>query len=76
MRRTSVWIGNGKTDLTGIGQAKAAQIMSRALTVYMTSSTDYAGAREATLEAAADLYGEDSKQYKRVGQAWKAVGVK
>ncbi|CAM5625910.1 hypothetical protein SALBM217S_05122 [Streptomyces griseoloalbus] len=41
----------------------------------MTSSTDYAGARTATLKAAADLYGEGGAEYDAVAAAWSAVGV-
>ncbi|MCX5057284.1 M4 family metallopeptidase [Streptomyces sp. NBC_00452] len=65
---------NGKT-VTGIGREKLGQIWYRALTVYMTSSTDYAGARTATLNAAKDLYGAGSPEYGAVGAAWSAVNV-
>jgi Zn-dependent metalloprotease len=65
---------NGKS-VTGIGRDKLGQIWYRALTVYMTSSTDYAGARTATLNAAKDLYGADSTEYAAVGAAWSAVNV-
>ena len=58
---------NGNTGLAGIGRDAAAQIWYRALTVYMTSNTDYAGARVATLNAAADLYGAGSAQLHRRG---------
>jgi Zn-dependent metalloprotease len=66
---------NGNTSLAKITQAKAAQIMYRALTVYMTSSTNYAGARTATLKAATDLYGSTSAEYSAVAAAWSAVSV-
>jgi Zn-dependent metalloprotease len=60
----------------GIGRAKAEQIWYRALTLYMTSSTNFAGARAATLLAAADLYGGvGSPDYNTVADAWTAVGV-
>ena len=65
---------NGAT-VTGIGRDAAAKIQYRALTVYMTSSTNYAGARVATLKAAADLYGAGSAQYGAVAAAWSAVNV-
>jgi len=65
---------NGST-VTGIGRAAAAAIWYRALTVYMTSSTDYHGARTATLSAAQDLYGAGSAQQSAVATAWSAVGV-
>ncbi|MDE2407547.1 MAG: M4 family metallopeptidase [Xanthomonadaceae bacterium] len=66
---------NGNTALTGIGRDKAGKIWYRALTVYMTSSTNYAAARTATLNAAADLYGNGSVPYNAVAAAWSAVSV-
>ncbi|MFF3738840.1 M4 family metallopeptidase [Streptomyces sp. NPDC002566] len=65
---------NGST-VTGIGRDKLGKIWYRALTVYMTSSTNYAGARTATLNAARDLYGAGSTEYKAVAAAWSAVNV-
>ncbi|MEU1836880.1 M4 family metallopeptidase [Micromonospora chersina] len=65
---------NGST-VTGIGNAKAGAIWYRALTRYMTSRTDYAGARTASLSAAADLYGSGSAEYNTVAAAWSAVSV-
>ncbi len=61
--------------VTGIGRAAAQKIWYRALTVYMTSSTKYSGARTATLKAASDLYGAGSTQYTTVAAAWSAVSV-
>ncbi|EPX55420.1 putative neutral zinc metalloprotease [Cystobacter fuscus DSM 2262] len=65
---------NGST-LSGIGRSAAEKIWYRALTVYMTSSTKYAGARTATLNAAKDLFGSGSTQYNAVAAAWSAVSV-
>ena len=65
---------NGST-VTGIGATAAAKIWFRALDVYMTSSTNYAGARTATLNAARDLYGTGSTPYNAVAAAWSAVSV-
>ncbi|WBP86937.1 M4 family metallopeptidase [Kitasatospora cathayae] len=65
---------NGST-VTGIGRDKAAQVWYRALTVYFTSTTNYAGARTGTLKAAADLYGAGSAEYNAVAAAWSAVNV-
>ena len=61
---------NGST-VVGIGRDAAAKIQYRALTVYMTSSTNYAGARAASISAAADLGYSTSA----VAAAWSAVGV-
>jgi Zn-dependent metalloprotease len=61
--------------VTGAGTSAAEKIWYRALTVYMTSSTNFSGARTATLNAATDLYGSSSTQYNTVATAWCAVGV-
>lgn len=65
---------NGST-VAGIGRADAERIWFRALTVYMTSGTTYAGARTATLNAATDLFGAASPQRAAVAAAWSAVNV-
>lgn len=61
--------------VTGIGIENAARIWYRALTTYMTSTTDYAGARVATLHAAADLFGAYSATYLTVADAWAGINV-
>ncbi|MFG2944258.1 M4 family metallopeptidase [Streptomyces adustus] len=61
--------------VTGIGIENAERIWYRALTTYMTSTTDYAGARTATLQAAADLFGAYSDTYLTVAGAWAAIHV-
>ncbi|WP_027346482.1 M4 family metallopeptidase [Hamadaea tsunoensis] len=63
------------STVAGIGRDKAAAIEYRALTVYMTSTTNYASARTATLNAAKDLYGASSVEYWQVSVAWAAVSV-
>ncbi|MFE1442456.1 M4 family metallopeptidase [Streptomyces sp. NPDC058739] len=65
---------NGST-VTGIGRSKAAAIWYKALTTYMTSTTNYKGARTATLSAASALYGSSSTEYSTVAAAWAAVNV-
>ncbi|MFH9431837.1 M4 family metallopeptidase [Streptomyces sp. NPDC017615] len=61
--------------VTGIGRAAALQIWYKALTTYMTSTTNYAGARTAALNAAAALYGTNSAQYAGVGNAFAGIAV-
>ncbi|KJS57299.1 peptidase M4, partial [Streptomyces rubellomurinus subsp. indigoferus] len=61
--------------VSGIGRDKAQQVWYKALTAYMTSTTDYAAARTATLNAATDLYGANSAEYNQVATAWAAVNV-
>jgi Zn-dependent metalloprotease len=64
------------STVIGIGRDKAVQIWYKALTTYFTSTTTYADARTGTLQAAADLYGSGSAEYKAVAAAWTAVNVK
>lgn len=71
----SALVCNGNTSLTPVGLDAASRIVYRALTVYMTSSTNYAQARTATLSAARDLYGSSSTQYAATAAAWSAVSV-
>ncbi|WP_228530869.1 MULTISPECIES: M4 family metallopeptidase [Myxococcaceae] len=60
-------------NVTGIGTQKAGAIFYRANANYMTASTNFQGARNATVQAATDLYG--STVAASVTQAWDAVGV-
>ncbi len=62
-------------SMTGIGADAAEKIWYKALVSYMTSNTNFSGARTATLNAAAALYGLGSTQYNAVGQAWTLCGV-
>jgi Zn-dependent metalloprotease len=68
-------VANGRGSLQGLGRQKAEKIWYRALTVYMTSDTNFAGARQATLKAASDLFGGNSNEVASVAAAWKAVNV-
>ncbi|TKA09620.1 M4 family metallopeptidase [Actinacidiphila oryziradicis] len=61
--------------VAGIGRAAALQIWYKALTTYMTSSTNYAGARTAALSAATSLYGASSVQYAGVANAFAGINV-
>ena len=65
---------NGST-VAGIGRGPAQQIWYRALTGYMVSSTNYAGARTATINAATEIYGAGSAEVNAVKAAWSAVNV-
>ena len=73
--------GSGTNDIgsaytvTGIGITDAAKITYRLETVYMSSSTNYAGARTGAIQAATDLFGASSQQVRSVTNAFYAVGV-
>ena len=62
-------------SVQGVGRSVTEKVWYRALTQYFTASTNFAGARQGTLQAAADLYGSGSAQYNAVADAWAAVGV-
>jgi zinc metalloprotease ZmpA len=66
-------IATGNGTVAGIGRTKAEKIWYRALTVYMTSSTNFAGARAATISASTDLFGATSAETNAVKTAWTAV---
>ncbi|GHF50228.1 peptidase M4 [Streptomyces mashuensis] len=61
--------------VTGIGRENAAKIWFKALSQRMTSNTNYAGARDATLWAAGELFGVGSETYNNVANAWAAINV-
>jgi len=65
----------GKTSINvpSIGMQKAIQIFYRANTVYLTSTSNFQAARNATASAAADLYGQT--EVDAVHDAWDAVGA-
>ena len=63
------------TVVSGVGIEVASEVWYTALSSYMSSHTDFAGARDATLYAAEDLYGGDSDVVQTWSDAWDAVGV-
>jgi bacillolysin len=73
--------GSGTNDnshsfsVSGIGIEDAADIVYKAVTDYMTSSTLYANMRTYTIKAAQDLFGYCSPEVISVIDAWHAVGV-
>lgn len=60
---------------SSIGRADAGKIWYRALTVYLTRSSQFVDARIATAKSAADLFGDPSDELKAVEAAWDSVGV-
>lgn len=63
------------TIASSIGNAKAEQIVYRAMCNYYTSQTNFAQARVAWVNAAKDLYGVDSAEYKAVIAGFDHVGI-
>ena len=61
--------------INGIGMEKAAQIVYRNLTVYLTPTSNYEEARFYSILSAQDLFGSCSPEVEAVTNAWFAVGV-
>ncbi|TKD71558.1 M4 family metallopeptidase [Pseudalkalibacillus hwajinpoensis] len=73
---TNSGIPNKAAYLTiqSIGKSKAEQIYYRALSVYLTPTSNFSEARSALLQATTDLYGTGTT-YNSVANAWTQVGV-
>jgi len=72
--------GNTSTTLlpagmTGVGNDKASAIWFRALTTYLTASSNYAAARTAAISSAKDLYGAGSAEEQAVWNAFHGINV-
>ena len=59
----------------GIGRDKVEQIFYRALTMHMTSQSNFADCRSATIQSAQELYGAGTPEVQAVTDAWDAVKV-
>jgi Zn-dependent metalloprotease len=59
----------------GIGLSKAEKIAYKTWVYYLHPSSNFKGARTASLQAAADLYGSGSAEAAATALAWTAVGV-
>lgn len=62
-------------NIDSLGIFDAQRIAYRNLTVYLTASSDYEEARYYGIQAAADLFGDCSKEMETTTNAWYAVGV-
>ena len=63
--------------VTGVGGGNREQIeriFYRGFTSYLTPNATFAQARQATLRAASELFGDASPAFRAVQQAWTAVG--
>ncbi|WP_096271980.1 M4 family metallopeptidase [Paucisalibacillus globulus] len=58
-----------------IGKEKLGQIYYRALTVYLTPTSDFSDARNAIVQSAADIYGDGSPEVAAVESGFDAVGI-
>lgn len=73
--------GTGVNDVassytvTGLGMTDASRIAFRALVNYYVPSTNFASARNLSIQAATDLFGACSNEVYQTKSAWYAVGV-
>jgi len=73
--------GNGINDLgdtytvTGIGIDDAVKIVYRNLTTYLMPKSQFEDAKLGSINAAVDIFGENSIQLQAVYDSWTAVGV-
>ena len=74
---TNCGIPNKAAYLVGssIGTDKMAKIYYRALTVYLTMTSDFSDCRAALLQSAIDLYGANTTEYNAIAAAYDAVGI-
>lgn len=62
-------------NITPIGSEKSEKIAYRALSQYLTPTSQYFDCFQATIQAANDLYGQCSPESQTVAAAWAAVNV-
>lgn len=73
--------GSGINDLgnnyqvAGIGMEKALKIAYRNLIYYLMPAAQFIDSYHGSLQAAADIYGQNAPEYNSVKQAWYAVGI-
>ncbi|MFD2044737.1 M4 family metallopeptidase [Ornithinibacillus salinisoli] len=58
-----------------IGKEKLGQIYYRALTVYLTPTSDFSDARNVIVQSAEDIYGEGSEEAQAVAAGFDQVGI-
>ncbi len=63
------------STVTGIGRDKVQRIWYRTLSVYLTSNSNYAAARNGALKSAKDLYPSDASVCQGIAAAFSAISV-
>lgn len=68
---------NHAAFLTGeqIGKDKLGQIYYRALTIYLTPDSNFSDARQAIIQSAIDIYGENSTEAQAAENSLNQVGI-
>ncbi|MGB6152469.1 MAG: M4 family metallopeptidase [Pricia sp.] len=60
---------------SAVGKDKAEQVYYRALTTYLTASSQFVDLRLAVLQSASDIHGENSPEVRAAQAAFDAVGI-
>jgi PKD repeat protein len=60
---------------SAIGKDKAEKVFYRALTEYLTKTSQFINFKIAVIQSAVDLYGADSPEAIKAGEAFDAVGI-
>ncbi|MFC0522021.1 M4 family metallopeptidase [Pontibacillus salicampi] len=64
-----------EVEVEGVGREATEQIYYRALTKYLTDTSNFSMMRQAAVQSAEDLYGASSQEVQSVHQAYDAIGV-
>lgn len=67
--------GESNNNIQAIGMTKAVQIAYLALTSFLMNSSQYSDSKEATIQAAIQLFGECSIEHKTTVESWNFVGL-
>lgn len=79
INKAAYLLGNGGThfgvSVQGVGVLAMGDIYYRALTVYLTPSSNFSSLRQAVVQSAKDLYGSTSTQAVQAAKSFDAIGV-
>jgi len=62
-------------EVEGVGREATEQIYYYATSHYLTPNSDFSAMKQAAIQSAVNLYGEDSAEKNAVEQAYNAVGI-
>lgn len=68
-------LANGDQTITGVGITNASKIAYLALTSLLQNSSQYYDSKNATIQAAINLFGECSQEHRSTVDAWDEVGI-
>lgn len=79
VNKAAYLLGNGGShygvSVQGVGVMKMGDIYYRALTVYLTPTSNFSSLRQAVIQSAKDLYGATSAEATAAARSFDAVGI-